>query len=279
MTKPGCVGKYTPFRLTNNNLTLRVDRCARHVAPADTDRMSPKDIISICIPAITVAAVALAAHVLFFVDDPAVPPSAHVEHASPADLVKTSPLSASPGTAAEPRSQRANDQQHERGGQADRTPRASRGVASDRRRRGGRPPRHPHGSASGSANWHGEGSRPTHDGAGPEQQVQLLQPGGVDRPPTPAPSTSPLPEQAGKPGDRDGDGVPNHEDKCPSKPGTNSGCPVKAPAGPTPGNKPPRVRDGDGVPNHEDKCPSKPGTDSGCPVPENARRAKAPLLP
>ena len=159
---------------------------------------------------------------------------------------------------------RANVQRPDRGGEAAGTPRASGGVASDRTRA----PRPGAYMAPGAGNWHGEGSRSTHDGAAPEQQSPLPQPGGVDRPPAPGPSlsTSSLPASAGKPRDRDGDGVPNSEDRCPNKPGTDSGCPVKPSAGPAPGDQAPRDRDGDGVPNSEDRCPNKPGPDSGCPV-------------
>jgi outer membrane protein OmpA-like peptidoglycan-associated protein len=59
-----------------------------------------------------------------------------------------------------------------------------------------------------------------------------------------------------KPGDRDGDGIPDHIDKCPDTPGPaeNHGCPW--------GDK-----DGDGVPDNIDKCPDTPGPveNRGCP--------------
>jgi hypothetical protein len=164
--------------------------------------------------------------------------------------------------------QRANDsaniQRQGRGGQAAGTPRAGGGVVGDRVRA----PRPRADIAPGVGTWHGEGSRSTHDGAAPGQQTPLPQAGGVTRPPAPgAPlSTSSLPALIGKPGDRDGDGVPNSEDRCPNKPGTDSGCPVNPPANPVPGDQTPRDRDGDGVPNSEDRCPNKPGTDSGCPI-------------
>ena len=158
----------------------------------------------------------------------------------------------------------ANIQRHGRGGQGAGTPGAGRGVAADRVRA----PRPRADIAPGAGNWHGEGSRSTHDGATPGQQSPLSQAGGADRPPAPgpSPSTSSPPALVGKPGDRDGDGVPNSEDSCPNKPGTDSGCPVKPPAGSARGDQTPRDRDGDGVPNSEDSCPNKPGTDSGCPT-------------
>jgi OOP family OmpA-OmpF porin len=56
------------------------------------------------------------------------------------------------------------------------------------------------------------------------------------------------------PGDRDGDGVPDAEDRCPDEPGPKEleGCPD---------------RDGDGVPDIDDKCPDEPGPaqNDGCP--------------
>ncbi|MCB9640747.1 MAG: transporter [Myxococcales bacterium] len=64
--------------------------------------------------------------------------------------------------------------------------------------------------------------------------------------------------------DRDGDGIPNHLDKCPDEPEDfdgfkdDDGCP-------DPDN------DGDGIPDHLDKCPNEPETvngykdDDGCP--------------
>ena len=55
--------------------------------------------------------------------------------------------------------------------------------------------------------------------------------------------------------DQDGDGIPDTEDKCPTKPGTkeHQGCPDT---------------DGDGVFDHEDKCPTEPGPkeNQGCPA-------------
>jgi outer membrane protein OmpA-like peptidoglycan-associated protein len=54
--------------------------------------------------------------------------------------------------------------------------------------------------------------------------------------------------------DRDGDGVPDDEDLCPTQPGAAEldGCPDD---------------DGDGIPNREDKCPNQPGPaeHDGCP--------------
>ena len=61
----------------------------------------------------------------------------------------------------------------------------------------------------------------------------------------------------GAPGDRDGDGVPDAEDRCPDQPGPAEleGCPD---------------RDGDGIPDIDDRCPDQPGTAQfdGCPPPE-----------
>ena len=55
--------------------------------------------------------------------------------------------------------------------------------------------------------------------------------------------------------DKDGDKVPDHLDKCPDVPGLveNQGCPAD--------------RDGDGVPDAEDKCPDEagPAENQGCP--------------
>ncbi len=64
------------------------------------------------------------------------------------------------------------------------------------------------------------------------------------------------PEFQGCP-DRDGDGIPDIDDKCPDVPGLPEfdGCP------------PPADRDGDGVPDSEDRCPDDPGPPElrGCP--------------
>ncbi len=61
----------------------------------------------------------------------------------------------------------------------------------------------------------------------------------------------------GVPGDRDGDGVPDAQDRCPDQPGPPEleGCPD---------------RDGDGIPDIDDKCPDQPGSPQfdGCPPPE-----------
>ncbi|HUJ25846.1 MAG TPA: OmpA family protein [Myxococcales bacterium] len=57
--------------------------------------------------------------------------------------------------------------------------------------------------------------------------------------------------------DRDGDGVPDSEDRCPDQPGPAEmeGCPDT---------------DGDGVPDIDDKCPTQPGPaeNDGCPLAE-----------
>lgn len=70
--------------------------------------------------------------------------------------------------------------------------------------------------------------------------------------PPPAPAAP-----AGRP-DRDGDGVPDAEDRCPDVPGPAEleGCPD---------------RDGDGVPDIDDKCPDQPGPalSDGCPPDES----------
>ena len=67
---------------------------------------------------------------------------------------------------------------------------------------------------------------------------------------------SPVPAaQAGALRDRDGDGVPDSEDLCPTEPGAADldGCPDS---------------DDDGIPDREDKCPKKPGPpeNDGCPL-------------
>ncbi|MBN2497962.1 MAG: adventurous gliding motility protein CglE [Deltaproteobacteria bacterium] len=57
--------------------------------------------------------------------------------------------------------------------------------------------------------------------------------------------------------DRDGDGVPDSQDRCPDEPGPvgNDGCPLKI------------DRDGDGLPDKLDRCPDEPGlpANEGCP--------------
>ena len=67
---------------------------------------------------------------------------------------------------------------------------------------------------------------------------------------------------AARPDDRDGDGVPDAEDRCPDQPGPAEleGCPD---------------RDGDGVPDIDDRCPDQPGPpqNDGCPL-----AAGAPLV-
>ena len=67
--------------------------------------------------------------------------------------------------------------------------------------------------------------------------------------------------------DKDGDGVLDKDDQCPSLPGPveNKGCPVEAP----------KDRDGDGVLDPNDKCIDQPEDkdnfqdDDGCPDPDN----------
>lgn len=83
--------------------------------------------------------------------------------------------------------------------------------------------------------------------------------------------------------DQDNDGIPDAEDKCPTKPGKkeNQGCPDtdgdglfdhedKCPTEPGPKENqgcPSGDSDGDGVPDSEDKCPTIPGPkeNKGCP--------------
>jgi large repetitive protein len=72
------------------------------------------------------------------------------------------------------------------------------------------------------------------------------------------------PRLQSKPGDRDGDGIPDDEDQCPDDPEDfdgfedEDGCPDYD-------------RDGDGIPDHLDRCPDEPETidgfqdDDGCP--------------
>lgn len=67
--------------------------------------------------------------------------------------------------------------------------------------------------------------------------------------------------------DRDGDGVPDSVDQCPSLPGPpeNKGCPLEAP----------KDRDADGIPDSVDKCVDQPEDkdgfqdEDGCPEPDN----------
>jgi OmpA-OmpF porin, OOP family len=64
--------------------------------------------------------------------------------------------------------------------------------------------------------------------------------------------------------DRDGDGVPDDEDKCPDKPGPkeNKGCPEE-----DKDKKDELDTDKDGVPDKDDQCPNVPGPkeNKGCP--------------
>ena len=68
--------------------------------------------------------------------------------------------------------------------------------------------------------------------------------------------------------DRDGDGVPDKDDRCPDQPGpaSNQGCPKLE-------RRVDRGRidtDGDGVPDKDDDCPTEPGpaANRGCPWPD-----------
>jgi len=68
-------------------------------------------------------------------------------------------------------------------------------------------------------------------------------------------------------GDRDGDGVPDEEDRCPDEPGSDlaHGCPD---------------RDRDGIPDAEDACPDEAGLPEadGCPAPSEEDRDGDGLL-
>jgi OmpA-OmpF porin, OOP family len=78
------------------------------------------------------------------------------------------------------------------------------------------------------------------------------------------------------PADRDGDGIPDAEDKCPDVPGLAKygGCPIPD-------------TDGDGINDEEDKCPTVPGLAKygGCPIPDtdgdgiNDEEDKCPTVP
>lgn len=82
------------------------------------------------------------------------------------------------------------------------------------------------------------------------------------------PTVPGIPELQGCPdGDDDGDGIPNLQDRCPDVPGEpdNDGCPYED-------------RDGDGIPDHLDRCPDVPGVEEhdGCPAPAPAPTEVAP---
>jgi outer membrane protein OmpA-like peptidoglycan-associated protein len=68
--------------------------------------------------------------------------------------------------------------------------------------------------------------------------------------------------------DRDGDGIPDHLDKCPTQPEDKDGFQDEDGC-PDPDN------DGDGIPDHLDKCPNQPEDkdgfqdEDGCPDPDN----------
>ena len=88
------------------------------------------------------------------------------------------------------------------------------------------------------------------------------------------PPPPPPPPVAEVPKDRDGDGVPDAQDRCPDVPGLASlqGCPD---------------RDGDGIADIDDKCPDVPGLAKyqGCPIPDtdkdgiNDEQDKCPTVP
>lgn len=83
----------------------------------------------------------------------------------------------------------------------------------------------------------------------------------------------------GKGKDRDGDGIPDHKDKCPDEPGTeeNDGCPEEEAIADNEEEE--EETDGmedddhDGIRNDVDKCPRIPGTASngGCPIDDRDR--------
>jgi OmpA-OmpF porin, OOP family len=75
------------------------------------------------------------------------------------------------------------------------------------------------------------------------------------RPKATEPAPAPRPAVVIEKTDRDGDGVPDVDDKCPDVPGLPQfqGCPDS---------------DGDGIPDYEDDCPNQPGPKEthGCPI-------------
>ena len=79
------------------------------------------------------------------------------------------------------------------------------------------------------------------------------------------PDTPGLPEFQGCP-DTDGDGIPDIDDACPTVPGPveNNGCPWPD-------------TDGDGIPDKDDACPTVPGLAqyNGCPKPQSAYAEEA----
>ena len=84
------------------------------------------------------------------------------------------------------------------------------------------------------------------------------------------PTVPGLRERAGCPAppDRDHDGVPDSDDACPDEPGLkeNRGCPAN------------HDRDGDGVPDLIDRCPDVPGpaSNQGCPEPQKPAECAPP---
>ena len=71
-----------------------------------------------------------------------------------------------------------------------------------------------------------------------------------------------------KPGDRDGDGIPDDKDKCPDQPEDKDGFQDED-------GCPDLDNDGDGIPDKDDKCPNEPEDKDGfqdadgCPDPDN----------
>jgi outer membrane protein OmpA-like peptidoglycan-associated protein len=91
----------------------------------------------------------------------------------------------------------------------------------------------------------------------------------VDRCPTEPEDKDGFEDEDGCPDpDNDGDGVPDVDDKCPNTPGPadNDGCPRGGA---------PNDRDGDGIPDNIDQCPDDPEDkdgfqdQDGCPDPDN----------
>jgi OOP family OmpA-OmpF porin len=95
-------------------------------------------------------------------------------------------------------------------------------------------------------------------------QVTIREKKPVPEPTTPAVAAA-IPVIIIEKTDRDGDGVPDLEDKCPDQPGPveNRGCPIS------------KDSDGDGIPDDIDRCPLDPEDfdgfqdEDGCPDPDN----------
>lgn len=98
------------------------------------------------------------------------------------------------------------------------------------------------------------GGKPTRRAPAPQDRDSDGTPDGQDRCPT---TPGPRSNQGCPVKDSDFDGVPDLQDKCPkqSGPKENQGCPSKD-------------TDRDGVPDHKDRCPKEagPAVSQGCPV-------------